>query len=140
MNEVRRAHFAQSRKLIDQYKGREIKTMGDGFMAAFRSVEKALDYARDLQANPGHKQVQILRRDSHRADTCGGRRCLRRCGELCRPCGGRDQGGRDLVERPGQGRPGPGGLKQHAQLKWERHDGVQMNGFTDTFTLWSLSK
>src|SRR4051812_1899819 len=48
-NEVRRAHFAQSRRLIDQYNGREIKTIGDSFMAAFCSVEKALDYARALQ-------------------------------------------------------------------------------------------
>jgi class 3 adenylate cyclase len=44
MNKVRQAHFVQSRKLINQYKGREIKTIGDSFMAAFRSVEKALDY------------------------------------------------------------------------------------------------
>jgi len=42
MNQVRRVHFVQSRKLIDQYKGREIKTIGDSFMAAFHAVEKAL--------------------------------------------------------------------------------------------------
>src|SRR6185295_9584182 len=58
MNEVRRAHFAQSRKLIEQYKGREIKTIGDSFMAAFKSVDQALSYAIALQANPGHPQIK----------------------------------------------------------------------------------
>ena len=32
------------------------------------------------------------------------------------------------------------GAKQHRQLSWERHDGVEMKGFNGTFTLWSLSK
>ena len=59
MNEVRRAHFAQSRKLIGQFKGREIKTIGDSFMAAFKCVDSALDYARALQGITGHPQVQI---------------------------------------------------------------------------------
>jgi class 3 adenylate cyclase len=59
MNEVRRAHFAQSRKFIGQFKGREIKTIGDSFMAAFKCVDSALDYARALQGITGHPQVQI---------------------------------------------------------------------------------
>ena len=42
MSEIRRAHFTQSRTLIAQFNnGREIKTIGDSFMAAFRSVDKA---------------------------------------------------------------------------------------------------
>ena len=59
MNEVRRAHFAQSRRLIGQFQGREIKTIGDSFMAAFKSVDAALDYAMALQGNTGHPQVRI---------------------------------------------------------------------------------
>ncbi len=51
MNEVRRAHFAQSRNLIGQSQGREIKTIGDSFMAAFKSMDAALDYVRPLQGN-----------------------------------------------------------------------------------------
>ena len=59
MNEVRRAHFSQSGKLISQFKGREIKTTGDSFLVAFKCVDAALDYARALQAKTGHPQVQI---------------------------------------------------------------------------------
>ena len=40
MNAVRRAHFAQSRKLIGDCAGCEIKTIGDAFLVAFRSTDK----------------------------------------------------------------------------------------------------
>jgi len=33
-----------------------------------------------------------------------------------------------------------GGVKQHAQLNWERHDDVRMKGFIGAFTLWSLNQ
>jgi WD40 repeat protein/class 3 adenylate cyclase len=59
MNEVRGAHFAQSRKLINQFKGREIKTIGDSFLMAFRSVDEAVGYARELQKNPGHPRLRV---------------------------------------------------------------------------------
>ena len=59
MGQVRRAHFAQSQKLIADCKGREIKTIGDSFMAAFKSAEDALDYALKLQQDTGHPDVEI---------------------------------------------------------------------------------
>lgn len=43
---VRRAHCAHSRRLIGQFQGREIKTIGDSFMAAFKRAGAARDYAR----------------------------------------------------------------------------------------------
>jgi class 3 adenylate cyclase/GTPase SAR1 family protein len=140
MNEVRRAHFEQSRKLIDRYKGREIKTIGDSFMAAFRSVEKALDYAMALRADPGHEKVQI-RAGVHigpmqveEDDVFGG--TVNFAARVVGAITGAeiwlsDQAKDDLDE---------GGAKQHAQLKWERHDGVSMKGFKGIFTLWSLTK
>ena len=59
MNEVRRAHFAQSRRLIERFGGREIKTIGDSFMAAFKCADAALDYALALHRETGHRQVRI---------------------------------------------------------------------------------
>ena len=59
MNEGRRAYFFQSRRLIERYGGREIKTLGDGFMAAFKSADTALNYAITLQRNTGHPQIKI---------------------------------------------------------------------------------
>jgi class 3 adenylate cyclase/GTPase SAR1 family protein len=139
MNEVRRAHFAQHRKLIEKYKGREIKTIGDSFMAAFKSVDKALDYAMALQANPGHPQVQI-RAGIHigamhveENDVFGG------AVNFAARVIGASKGAEIWLSNRAKKDMDVSGSKQHAELKWERHDDVEMKGFNGTFTLWSLS-
>jgi class 3 adenylate cyclase len=48
-----------SRLETGQFQGREIKTIGDSFMAAFKCAGAALDYARALPGHTGHPQVQI---------------------------------------------------------------------------------
>jgi class 3 adenylate cyclase len=140
MNEVRRAHFAQSRNLIAHYKGREIKTIGDSFMAAFRSVEKALDYAMALQANPGHALVKI-RVGIHTGpmtveenDVFGG------AVNFAARVVGAIQGAEIWLSHRAKEDLDKGGARQHANLRWKRHDGVRMKGFAGTVTLWSLSK
>jgi class 3 adenylate cyclase len=47
--EVLREHERITRDLLKQYGGAEVKTMGDGFMASFASVTKAMDCAIALQ-------------------------------------------------------------------------------------------
>ena len=139
MNEVRRLHFAQSRKLIQSYKGREIKTIGDSFMAAFRSVENALDYASALQTEPGHEQVR-LRAGIHIGpmqveddDVFGG--AVNFAARVVSVIKGAeiwlsDRAKEDLDR---------GGAKHHRQLSWQRHDEVEMKGFSGVFTLWALN-
>ena len=59
MNTVRRSHFERARKVIDQLGGYEIKTIGDSFMAAFRTAVHALDFALELQRNTGSKYIRV---------------------------------------------------------------------------------
>lgn len=59
MDELRRAHFAQSRKLIAENRGREIKTIGDSFMAAFHNAAQALNFLLSLQENPGNSGISV---------------------------------------------------------------------------------
>jgi class 3 adenylate cyclase len=47
--EVLREHERITRDLLKQHGGAEVKTMGDGFMASFGSVTKAMDCAIALQ-------------------------------------------------------------------------------------------
>lgn len=140
MSEVRRAHFAQSRKLIGEYKGREIKTIGDSFMAAFKSVDAALDYARELQENSGHPRVRI-RAGIHigsmhveEGDVFGGTvNFAARVIEAIRDAEiWLSDRAKEDVERLGAG--------QHRRLKWKQHSGISMKGFSGVFTLWSLKK
>lgn len=140
MNEVRQAHFTQSRKLITQYKGREIKTIGDSFMAAFHSVENALDYAMALKADSGHTQVQI-RAGIHigpmqveEGDVFGGEVnfAARVVSEI--------KDAEIWLSDEAKKHMDKYRAKHHEQLKWQQHDGIKMKGFSGTFTLWALIK
>jgi class 3 adenylate cyclase/GTPase SAR1 family protein len=139
MEELRRAHFDRSRKLIKQYKGREIKTIGDSFMAAFKSVGKALDYALALQTDPGHEKVAI-RAGLHigsmtveENDVFGG--TVNFAARVVSAIKGAEiwlsnEAKADLVSS---------GAREHTKLKWKRQEGVEMKGFNGKFTLWSLN-
>lgn len=59
MNELRRAHFQQARRLVQAYKGYEIKTIGDSLMVAFRTAAEALDFSLALAADTGDERIQI---------------------------------------------------------------------------------
>jgi WD40 repeat protein/class 3 adenylate cyclase len=138
MNEVRRAHFAQSRKLIGQFQGREVKTIGDSFMAAFKCVDSALDYARALRENTGHPQVRI-RAGIHigpmrveEGDVFGGtvNFAARVVGAITGAEIWLSDRAKEDIDRLG--------AAQHKRLRWERHKGVAMKGFPGVFTLWSV--
>jgi len=138
MEDLRRAHFNQSRKLIKQYNGREIKTIGDSFMAAFKSVDKALDYATALQTNPGHEKVEI-RAGIHigsmtveENDVFGG--TVNFAARVVSAI----KGAEIWLSNQAKADLDSGGAKRHAKLKWSKQDGVEMKGFNGKFTLWSL--
>ncbi len=138
MSEVRRSHFAQSRKLIAQYQGREIKTIGDSFMAAFKSANAALEYARALQAKTGHPQVQI-RAGIHIGstqvednDVFGG------TVNFAARVVGAIQGAEIWLSDRAKVDVDQLGASRHKALRWEQHEGVDMKGFPGKFRLWSL--
>jgi class 3 adenylate cyclase/GTPase SAR1 family protein len=139
MNDVRRAHFEQSRKLIGRFHGREIKTIGDSFMVAFKCADAALDYACALQKNTGHPSVQI-RAGIHigpmhveEGDVFGGtvNFAARVVGAIAGAEIWLSDRAKEDIDRLG--------AAQHAKLKWERHGDVPMKGFNGKFTLWSLA-
>lgn len=138
MNEVRRTHFVQSRNLIHKFKGREIKTIGDSFLVAFKCVDAALDYACALQATTGHRQVQI-RAGIHigpmhveEGDVFGG--AVNYAARIV----GAIKGAEIWLSQPAKEDIDRLGAAQHRRLGWERHENVTMKGFPGGFTLWSL--
>jgi len=138
MSEVRRAHFALSRKLIERFQGREIKTIGDSFMAAFKSVDRALDYSMALQGATGHPQV-CIRAGIHigpmqvdEGDVFGGT-----VNFAARVVGAIEGDEIWLSSRAKDDIDGLG-AKHHRNLRWEKHENVMMKGFRGTFTLWTV--
>lgn len=139
MNDVRLAHFARSRELIAHFNGREVKTIGDSLMTAFRSADVALDYALALAAHTGHPRVQI-RAGIHigamqveEGDVFGGtvNFAARVVGAISAAEIWLSDRAKEDVDRLG--------AAQHRQLRWQRHDQVIMKGFPGSFVLWSLS-
>lgn len=59
MGDLRRAHFARVRNLIQKHNGFEIKTNGDEFMVAFHTAVNALDFALDLHDDTGDERIDI---------------------------------------------------------------------------------
>ena len=109
-------------------------------MAAFKCAGAALDYARALQGNTGHPQVQI-RAGIHigpmrveAGDVFGGtvNFAARVVGAVQDAEIWLSDRAKEDIDRLGAGK--------HKQLKWERHEGVAMKGFPGMFTLWALSK
>ena len=138
MYEVRQAHFAQSRRLIARFKGHEIRTIGDSFMAAFRSVAAALDYARALSADPGSPELQ-LRAGIHigplqieEGDVFG------RTVNFAARVVGAIKGAEIWLSEHAKADIDALGARRHEELHWARHDEVELKGFAGTFTLWSV--
>src|ERR1043165_4569046 len=54
-----RRHFDQARRIMAKYDHHEIKIIGDSFMVIFRTALDALDFAIELEANPGDVRLAI---------------------------------------------------------------------------------
>lgn len=138
MNEVRNAHFEQGRRLLAKHEGREIKTIGDSFMAAFQNVGDALDFARSLHSDTGHELVRI-RAGIHigplqvqEEDTFGGTVDF-----AARVVGAIKEADIWLSERAKQDID-LFAARRHCGLKWEKRENIEMKGFRGPFTLWAL--
>ena len=138
MSDIRRAHFKQSRRLINRFSGREIKTIGDSFMAAFRSVEKALDYAVALKADPGHPLVKLRAgihigpMDVEENDVFG------TTVNLAARVVGATPAAEVWLSNQAKGHLDTCGAKRHTQLNWKKHESMELKGFAERHCLWSL--
>jgi WD40 repeat protein/class 3 adenylate cyclase len=139
MYELRHAHFSQSRKLTTQYKGYEIRTIGDSVMAAFRSAAAALDYARALCADPGPPELR-LRAGIHigplqieAGDVFG------RTVNFAARVVGAIKGAEIWLSEQAKADIDALGARRHEDLHWRQHDKVELKGFSGDFTLWSVA-
>jgi class 3 adenylate cyclase len=138
MREIRRDHFKRSRTLIAECKGREIKTTGDGFMTAFRSVAAALDYARALQRDPGRPELQVRAgihigsMDVEHSDVFG------TAVNFAARVVGAMEGAEICLSNQAKADVDDLGARKHKSLRWRRHENVTLKGFAGEYTLWSL--
>ncbi|MBL8002884.1 MAG: hypothetical protein JNL05_13090 [Flavobacteriales bacterium] len=139
MNEIRRAHFVQSRRLIKKHNGREIKTIGDSFLIAFKNVENALNYSIEIHRKTGHGRVSV-RAGIHigamkieEGDIFGGavNYAARVVGAI------RDD--EIWISNHAKEDLDALGSPQFDKIVWERITGIKMKGFAEAQDLWKLN-
>ncbi|MDI7266709.1 MAG: TIR domain-containing protein, partial [Myxococcota bacterium] len=138
LGEVLAAHFVKVRELLARHGGREVKTIGDGFLAAFRSAPTALDFAVALHADTGHPDVAI-RAALHvgpvqvREEDLFGMTVNFAARVLGQAVGAEiwlsKRAKQDIDQR---------GAARHRALEWTKHGECALKGFRDTHTLWSV--
>src|SRR4051812_39710100 len=118
--------------------GGRSKTIGDSFMAAFRSVDKALNYAIDLKNSPGAKEIR-MRAGIHigpmnvdEDDVFGG------AVNFAARVVGKISGAEIWVSDLAKAHLDSSGTKKHSKLKWKQQKDVSMKGFEGEFCLWAL--
>jgi class 3 adenylate cyclase len=138
MYEVWAAHAVQTRNLLEKYQGREVKTMGDGFLVAFRTAIEALDFALALYVDTGHEQVAI-RVGIHigplrilDGDIFG--TTLNFAARVLSMATGAEIWLSERVKEDIEQQ----NATRHRQLEWLRHNDCLLKGFPDTYTLWSV--
>jgi class 3 adenylate cyclase len=139
MKSVRDAFVGRSATLVDQYRGRRIKGLGDGEMMVFRAVEFALDYALALQTDTGEPSLKV-RTGIHigpvdvLADDIIGT-AVNIAARVCAASEG------DGIWLSNEAYADIDALKaeRYKGLRWEKHVGVELKGLGPR-TLWSLAQ
>jgi class 3 adenylate cyclase len=138
MSIVRRTHFTQSRRLIKQYDGREIKTIGDSVMSAFRNVEAALDYACALHRDPGRPELRIRAGIHIGPMSIEGDDVFGRTVNFAARVIGAIKGAEIWVSEHAKADIDAAGARHHQELHWQRRDDNELKGFPGTYALWQL--
>jgi class 3 adenylate cyclase/SAM-dependent methyltransferase len=135
-SEIRSAHFARARKVVEERHGYVIKTIGDALMVAFRNSVDAIRFVRHLEAETGHEAVRIRagvntgQVEVNQGDTFGNEVTL-----AARVTDKAKNGGIWVSERV---------LSDWKSacpkdpLPWKRRPSVVLKGFSKPVTLWSL--
>jgi class 3 adenylate cyclase len=138
MKEVRRAHFKQARSLIYKHDGKEIKTIGDSFMVAFRTAVAALDFALALHAKTGEERVKIRAGihvgpvDIEDEDAFG------LMVDYSARVGGMAKGPEIWVSNGAKDHIEQERAKRHKDLQWTCHSNCELKGVDEPQILWSV--
>lgn len=138
IRKLRADHFTQSRRLIAESGGFEVKTIGDSFMVVFKSVDRALDYALHLWQQTGHAAVAIRAGihigalDVEGCDVFGGE--VNYASRVVAAIQDSEIWVSDPVKKDID-RFGPA---RFAGIQWEERPSMKMKGFDGTYTLWRV--
>lgn len=137
-SQIRKAHFERAKDLIEQGRGYLIKTIGDSVMTAFHSAADALDFALALYKYTGHESVKI-RVGIHigPVEISSGDAFGQQVSMAARVEAKAENGG---IWVSAQVKKDIDILRayKHRSLKWIEHRDMELKGFPQKCTLWSV--
>jgi class 3 adenylate cyclase len=139
MHRVLRIHFSESRRLIAEKGGREVKTIGDGVMVAFRTVEAALDYASALRSAPGDPRLKVRAGIHVGPMSVDGEDVFGGTVNLAARITQQIKDAEIWVSDDAKRHLMLSRLPRHSNFQWIEHQGMTLGGFSGTYTLWSLA-
>lgn len=136
--QIRRKHFAQARRLIQMNDGCEIKTIGDAYMVAFRSVPAALSFALALYRDTGDPRIRI-RAGIHVGPVyVEDQDAFGTMVNFASRVVAQAEGAEIWLSNEAKSHIDLVGLKHQTTLPWLEHKNCTLKGFPGTYTLWSL--
>ena len=137
---VRQAHFEQVRKLLAGCDCREVKTIGDAFLLAFRTAPAALDFVLALQNATGHGRVKIragihvgpvhIEEDDAFSSTVN----------YAQRVESQAQEPEVWVSYEAKKHIDQARKATHGEIRWEEHPDCELKGFDGKHRLWSVRR
>jgi len=136
--QLRRKHFAQARRLIQDNNGCEIKTIGDAYMVAFKSVVEALNFVLALYRDTGDPRLRI-RAGIHVGPVyVEDQDAFGTMVNFASRVVAQAEGAEIWLSNDAKSHVDMIGLKHQTSLPWLEHKDCTLKGFPGTYTLWSL--
>jgi WD40 repeat protein/class 3 adenylate cyclase len=136
--QIRRKHFAQARRLIQSNDGCEIKTIGDAYMIAFRSVPAALSFALALYRDTGDPNIRV-RAGIHVGPVyVEDQDAFGTMVNFASRVVAQAEGAEIWLSNDAKSHIDMVGLKNQTTLPWLEHKNCTLKGFSGAYTLWSL--
>lgn len=140
MGALRREHFAAARRLIEARRGKEIKTIGDAFMIAFRTAVDALDFALEFQAATRDRPLRVRVGIHVGPASIEDEDAFGPMVNFASRVQGMAKGPEIWVSERAKGDVDAERATRHAPLPWREHRDCELKGFPGPHRLWSLSE
>lgn len=138
-SKVRQSHFMQVRRLLKEYHGYEIKTIGDSVMAAFRTAAEVLDFAISLFKDTGDDRVKIRVGIHVGPVTIEQNDAFGITVNYAARVENMAKGAEIWVSNEAKTHIDQEGMERHSRLLWTVHNDCELKGFKGSYRLWSAA-
>jgi len=140
MNRLRQRHFTRGRRLVQKWNGFQVKTLGDGIMAVFKSVEAALNFTIAIWRNSGDPGIRIRAGIHIGAVDLTSDDVFGSAADISARISKSTKEPEIRISEEAKLDLDRLGTEPYSRLQWQQRRRVRLKGFPRAFTLWSLER